>query len=80
MIKKTGGQAFPRREVSGDVWNEEGMTLRDWFAGQALTGGLSSEDESTGCVYMTTSDYTREEIAAREAYKMADAMIKERDK
>jgi len=79
MSKNTGGAAFPR--PTGEYNSaQDGMTLRDWFAGQALTGGLSSEDESTGCVYTTTSDYTREEIAAREAYKMADAMIKERCK
>ena len=35
----TGGQAFPRAAREGVPGNEwPGMTLRDWFAGQALSG------------------------------------------
>ena len=41
------------------------MTLRDWLAGMALSSQLS---------------YSRAENIAREAYKIADAMIKERNK
>jgi len=51
-----------------------GMTLRDWFAGQALAGitaGLCS-DVSKG-----TRAYERVAFshAAQDAYKLADAMI-----
>jgi len=45
-----------------------GMTLRDWFAGQALAG-LLSDPEIGGIA--STVEY---------AYKCADAMLKERDK
>ncbi|MDA3957333.1 hypothetical protein [Oceanispirochaeta sp.] len=57
-----------------------GMTLRDYFAGQAMNGGLSSEDGHHGCIYMDTEEMTREDFIAKEAYKVADAMIKERNK
>ncbi|MGE4321961.1 MAG: hypothetical protein AB7E60_02905 [Sphingobium sp.] len=45
------------------------MTLRDWFAGQALTGwmhdGLPRD---------------RDDVVAHECYAMADAMLAERAK
>ena len=45
-----GGPAFPRPPVlvEGDTahrdyhWMQDGMTLRDWFEGQALNGLLAS--------------------------------------
>jgi hypothetical protein len=43
------------------------MTLRDWFAGQALTGYISSDE------------YVHEALA-KLAYKSADDMMKERVK
>ena len=61
-IPKTGGPAFPR-----DGSNQLGMTLRDYFAGQALTGLLAA-DNSTGCA----------EFLADAAYVAADAMLIER--
>lgn len=69
MIKiDHGGFAFPTQAIctpAGDVMSsgDDGMTLRDWFAGQALAGLLASDDGST-----------RENVAA-EAYDIADAMI-----
>lgn len=53
--------AFPSRGYS------EGMTLRDYFAGQALIG-LKNDD-----FRRKTKDY------AKKAYEYADAMIEERD-
>ena len=47
---------------------EDGMSLRDWFAGQALAE-LAHPDDSNDL----------KGIAAR-AYEIADAMIKEREK
>lgn len=55
--KPTGGQAIA------------GLTVRDWFAGQALAGFLASPN----------NDGTGQEFA-RWAYMYADAMLKERDK
>ena len=70
--KKTGGAAFarpisqaPNHEVA---WNQEGMTLRDYFAAKAMHEIL---------VQGGWSEYGN---LAKEAYAVADAMIKERDK
>lgn len=83
---ESGGPAFPR-PVSVDpthgtlpdgddvIREQEGMSLRDWFAGQALAGLLASthngrrKDESA-------ERYMR--IMAIGAYDFADAMIRER--
>ena len=46
-----------------------GMTLRDWFAGQALAG-MASNPRRDG----PYSDY------AEDAYEYADAMLSEREK
>ena len=47
-----------------------GMSLRDWFAGQALAGGISGDN---------SEDYTIDEMAF-DAYRIADAMIAARSK
>lgn len=75
--KKDGGAAFPASfETTNGYprWHESvGMTLRDWFAGQALDGLLSSNATYGG----KTDD--RASLAA-DAYAYADAMIAEREK
>ena len=69
MSMNTGGPAFPYYDnlEDGSV-SEHGMTLRDYFAGQCLSGIVSNLDENDD-----PAD------AARAAYVMADAMIRERD-
>ena len=62
-----GGPAFPA------LWHEEhyaskGMSLRDWFAGQALAG-LAANCDDNG-----RSSWCAVPLAAR-AYEIADAMI-----
>ena len=73
--KDDGGPAFPQRRIyrcsqgiDHEV-SETGLSLRDWFAGQALAGiasmsgdgfGLSPEDEASW------------------AYQRADAMLRAR--
>jgi hypothetical protein len=64
-----GGPAFP---VNAEIYNGTGlcgMTLRDWFAGQALAGLVFHND------YGARSD---DEIA-NGAYAYADAMIAARE-
>lgn len=69
--------AFP----SGDFRGCEpgyGMTLRDWFAGQALSQSFDyacNRPES-----LIGRDYLPEEWAAKMAYALADAMLAERNK
>lgn len=70
-VKETGGPAFP---LSGDIPvhnmdEQKGMTLRDYFAGQALAG-LS---RGVGL------DLERHDLARR-SYTIADAMLAERVK
>lgn len=79
MTDKDGGPAFPVRTIVSYVNDPDGsikpvysdsngMSLRDWFAGQALAGiirnGILEDFEP--------------EVAAR-AYRFADAMLAERD-
>ena len=65
---KDGGPAFPT--TAGQVVYSHGMSLRDWFAGQALAG-LFSQSEITNA----SSVY----VVAQIVYRMADAMIAARD-
>ena len=61
-----GGPAFPVQNGYGRVF---GMTLRDWFAGQALAG------MGVEC----TSDEFCHSSVAECAYAYADAMLRARE-
>ena len=69
-----GGPAFPQipaQRANQEMWSApyvpEGMSLRDWFAGQAVNGNdLSPFDDF--------------EAIACAAYKVADAMLAARKK
>jgi hypothetical protein len=65
-----GGPAFPSEiEMSdGTYWHEQGMTLRDWFAGQAIRAQWGNGQAMTA------------EQAAEFAYQLADAMLEAREK
>lgn len=71
MTKKDdGGQTFPHSDDAPVVpW--QGMTLRDWFAGQALTGIMAARRPDPYSGFTPT-------ISAQ-AYALADAMLKARD-
>ena len=74
--KETGGPAFPTEnemQTGPGSYHYEGMTLRDYFAGQALAG-LCSAQNVAGVWQGNVPE------AAREAYKMADAMLAEKSK
>ena len=67
---KTGGPAFPGPSFTqGGHANGHamGMTLRDWFAGQALAGLLASGG---------AADWSND---AENAYRAADAMLAARE-
>lgn len=80
MSKETECQAFPRQQWEYDGQNnvlqyqEEGMTLRDYFAAKAMQGILSNPGQL---------DNVNDDAAnwvTRDAYLVADAMLKARDK
>ena len=75
---KDGGPAFPQpnhiveHDTHGRVearqWMQDsGMSLRDWFAGQAIAGRLIDHDVKTALVGVY-------------AYQIADSMLAEREK
>lgn len=68
-----GGAAFPipYSGMPGQPDAEHGMTLRDWFAGQALAGYFANRD---------TPHRNCGEDEARYIYEMADAMLAIREK
>lgn len=70
-IRQAGGPAFPVSlpGIGDNGW--QGMTLRDWFAGQALPQVLAMDTRG--------SDLTPFDLA-RVAYEVADAMLAEREK
>lgn len=61
-----GGTAFPQLRQFG---SSPGMSLLDYFAGQALVGMMADPDE-----------HGRPEDAAEAAYRFAEAMLRERAK
>jgi len=72
---RDGGPAFPHdalhQNAGGFAEPEPGMSLRDWFAGRALTGlafGTSIGDDRD------------EDARVQAAYRMADKMLAERAK
>jgi hypothetical protein len=76
MIKPDdGGFAFPFAEATTDFSVSPGMTLRDWFAGQALPACLAAPCPpawANGSV-----EHRIQSVAA--AYLIADAMIASRN-
>jgi hypothetical protein len=77
--RKDGGPAFPHESYDADAGMDTvktGMSLRDWFAGQALDAviGICGIRPEHG-----PSRIISEEIAGH-AYSIADAMLSERQK
>jgi hypothetical protein len=90
MSKPDGGPAFP---CEAEVWlsntehprwvtqNVSGMSLRDYFAGQALAGLLArSSIEVPHCGFCRPVGNDAGEHYADIAYRYADAMLAEREK
>jgi len=68
MTKETGGPAFAVAELANIQW--DGMTLRDYFAAKAMQA-----------LYKDAIDHqASNQSIAHEAYKISDAMLKEREK
>jgi hypothetical protein len=72
-----GGPAFPTVFVEPKYGlGYKGMTLRDYFAGQALAGILSSGDIKIGNI---GSDPWPAATLTQSCYIIADAMLKARE-
>jgi hypothetical protein len=74
MSERDGGPAFPEAIAvgpAGDVYpGFSGMTLRDWFAGQALAACIQK------CVPQEcNTGENMEQMFARKAFLVADAML-----
>jgi len=71
-MDKDGGPAFPCDSMK-QFPTQEGMSLRDWFAGQALAGIMANSK------LMIVLDEKKQDPASC-AYQMADFMLNERNK
>lgn len=67
MMGNTGGPAFPTLADNGHAMNQDGMTLRDYFAAKAMQSLLLAAK--------TSQDV---DLLSKGAYQMADAMLKAR--
>lgn len=75
---KQGGPAWPSlryTETDGCEYSTfDGMSLRDWFAGQTLIGLINIAPRATNLM----GDISPQLVES--SYKVADAMIAEREK
>ena len=69
-----GGPAFPSAQLT------RGMSLRDYFAGQALTVVVNMAAWTPELAPRLAGHETVEHKFAFNAYRLADAMIAEREK
>lgn len=67
IYSDTNPPAFPRS------YGHDGMTLRDWFAGQALAGLTGNAYVAEQTIRLPSTEV--DEGVAREAYAFADAML-----
>ena len=71
MKKETGGPAFPNKITSGDLLSDQGMTLRDYFAAQAMSAFIDYHEWQSTVLKISS-------LAAENAYALADAMLEAR--
>ena len=78
---KNGGSVFPQIHTeTGDygailyVMENPGLTIRDFFAAQALAGLIPTQTE-----IVSLTGKSRPQLYAEAAYQIADAMIAERE-
>ena len=84
MTKDTGGPAFPLHNHGAQTLglHVAGMTLRDYFAGEALQGYISATAWHPDFIYPDDFNFVAggraADAVAESAYKYADAMLKAR--
>ena len=69
MEQRDGGPAFPRGPTDMSD-GQSGMSLRDWFAGQALLGILGGREQTQVRGYIGLVEVS---------YSIAQEMIRERE-
>ena len=72
-LNDDGGPAFPSPENDYAVM-EYGMSVRDYFAGQALPAVIAEWRDAQPLMHETWN-----QVVARNAYALTDAMIKFRE-
>ena len=70
-----GGSAFPRKELYSQ---SPGMTLRDWFAGQIISGICANGNISRDMASYNLFGEVAHKIYSDSAYKLADEMLRRR--
>lgn len=85
--RKDGGPAFPSRDKIEASRNDarqmsgaDGMSLRDYFAGQVINGLAECFGYARGDTEPESVEKERWAKRAREAYAQADAMLAERER
>ena len=74
MTKYDGGPVYPTLDSNYEIsYSSTGMTLRDYFAAQAMQGEIAAQSIDSGY-------YDNFAILASSAYMIADAMIEARNK
>jgi hypothetical protein len=70
--------AFPINDA-GSISTQNGLTIRDYFAAKAMQGDWAAQNNLTG---EYTNSMSGEQLMerARTFYRMADAMLAQRDK
>ncbi|HHK9512487.1 hypothetical protein [Morganella morganii] len=80
MTDKTGGAAFPASGHPGKQHlSQEGMTLRDYFAAKAMQGDWVAQPQDGHFFPVNTTEDALDKVAAL-YYRMADAMLRAREK
>jgi len=70
------GNSEPITTQAGEVVylnHNQGMSLRDWFAGEAMKGSVTAWEHHDVCADYATPENSR--LLSSRAYKMADAML-----
>ena len=70
-------KAFPLSNMTG--LNQQGMDLRDWFAGMAMQALISDKDINKTVKELRNPDVLPKLVSGM-AYEIADVMMKERER
>ena len=85
-MSNDGGQAFPTAgtcDADGRLilYGNAGMTLRDWYAGQALAGAIANSDVLAAAQETAEKDGKKSKNGlALFCIQIADAMLAERER